>query len=171
MSLTSLVYYNQQWSKTDPNVTIAAFQITAATTVASLPIGPPVLPTFTALTQPQIDAFLGTSSEFLAAQFDATSMGTDAFAVLINMQGQAASAIFAEIALYPTAAVEAVAVSPALTHQKAAWFAGTISSTALAANIQYQLGADGNLAVKTVLPGIDALTTGLVVLKFAWISQ
>ena len=181
MSLTSLFYYNDQWAKTDPNVSSLVWKITAAKTVQSIPIGPPVLATFDALTQLQIDTFLGTTLEFNLLQFDATSLGTDAFGAIINMNGQASIPVAAEISLYPTAAVQVAAntvgqgppvtVSTSLSHQHAAWFPTLISDSSLAANIQYQIGAYGNLAVKTVLPGIDALTTCLVVLKFYWISK
>jgi hypothetical protein len=37
--------------------------------------------------QSTIDNFLGTTSEFTTTQFDATTMGTDTFGLLINMSG------------------------------------------------------------------------------------
>ncbi len=164
MSGVNLTYYNDQWMKTDPNVTTLFFQITAAKTVQSVPIGPPVLATFDALTQPQIDGFLGTTLEYTAAQFDATSMGTDAFAVLVSMQGQAAAAVAAEIELYST-------TTAAGSQLRAACASSTITSSALAADIQYQRGINGDLAVKSVLTGVDVLTAGLIVLKLYWIAQ
>lgn len=162
MSGVNLTYYNQQWMKTDPNVTTLFFAITAAKTVQSIPMGPPVLAFFDAITQPTIDGFLGTTLEYLAPQFDATSMGTDAFGVLVSMQGQASAGVAAEVFVYPT---------PATAGVRFATQAGTISSSALAANVQYQRGIYGDLAIKTVLTGVDALTTGLIIVKLYWIAQ
>ncbi len=164
MSGNNLFYYNDQWLKTDPNVTTLFFAITGAKTVQSVPIGPPVLPFFDAITQPTIDAFLGVPLEYLAAQFDATSMGTDAFGVLVSMQGQAAAGVAAEIEVYST-------TTTAGTQLRAAVKSGLISATALAADIEYQRGIFGDLAVKCHVTGIDALTTGLIVLKLYWIAQ
>lgn len=161
MSSPGLFYYNDKWGKTDPKVTTLVWRITAATTVVSVPMGPPVLATFGPLSQDQIDSFLGTSSEFTQDQFDATSMGTDAFGCVINMEGQAAFAVGFEISSV-TGALGSTIVSRA---SLALGLAGSTLQTAMA------LGSDGNLAFQAVITGLDALTEGLIIAKIYWIAQ
>lgn len=55
----------------------------------------------TPLTQAEIDAFLGVSGDITAAtSFGSTAMGVDAIGFVINMQGQAQSALWASSTLY-----------------------------------------------------------------------
>lgn len=143
--------YNDSIQRSQPLKLDFVFPITAAKTVSQIP---GTLTAFDAIaSQAIIDAFLATSSEFLVAAFDATSMGTDAFAVLLNLGGAtgqckevtkiditsytAAGAVSAELHLLPVA---------------------SLTSTSLTSQIAK--GASGNVALRMILTGVDALTSG-----------
>jgi hypothetical protein len=106
------------------------------------------------LDQTSIDAFLGNSSDVVAAtSFSSTALGVDAIGYVINMQGQAASAILAEAMLYDTTRIfvakqGAGAVTTALTSALADGFAVTPA---------------GNLYGRFVATGLDASSNLLVV--------
>lgn len=173
----AIFYSNEKHGKTQPRYLEYTFQITAAKTVVAFPRGAEILPSFDALTQAQIDAYLGTTSEFLVTQFDTTSMGTDAFGGLINMtggivsqgasspsyfqpQGQAASVISCEITSMTGAGLA--------TRVQSASFGPTgLAPTSLTAGCA--LGANGNIAFRGVLTGLDALTSGLILVRIGWV--
>lgn len=129
------------------------FKITAAKTVTSLNANS-VLTSFDAIAaQATINDFLGTTDEFLVAAFDATAMGTDAFACIVAMSGQASQLLAATAETY--SGTDGLTVVPA----------GINSSTTLTASshtAQCALGAYGNMAARFVLTGVDALTSGLI---------
>lgn len=151
-----IFYWNEKLGKTQAHKLVFEFQITAAKTVAPKPLGQPVLTTFDALaSQSVIDTFLGTTNEFLLAQFDATSMGTDAFGMLVNLGGslgQAASGVVMHASVfsgtYNATTVNANAIAGSLT-------ASTLETA-------FAVGANGNLGVKLVAAGLDALTSGII---------
>lgn len=165
MSDTSLMYWGEKLGKTQPRILRFAWSITAAKTISPLVAGMPVMTGFDAAdfaSQAVIDAFLGTSSEFLLAAFDSTAMGTDAFAVIVAMQNQAAKVLQARMTVNSgtggsTGSVLAVASSTALT------------SSSL--TTQAALGTNGNIAFRGVSSGLDALTSGLITLDIHWISK
>jgi hypothetical protein len=65
--------------------------------------GYPILFSSAAITQATVDAFLGSTNEIAATTaFGATAMGTDALGFVINMKGQASSALWMEVAAYQT---------------------------------------------------------------------
>ncbi len=176
MALASygLVLWNDAFpSKT--NVMTLQWQITAAKTVSPLPINNSgVFPTFDAYTsQAVMDAFLLTSSEFLLAQFDATSMGTDTFGCLVKMN----NAIQATTSLNvgQCASVEAMTVTVASGSQGAtAVTNGVISSATLTSTsntTQVAVGANGDIAFRFVASGLDALTSGLITVNLFWTSK
>lgn len=167
MADTSLFYWQEKFGKTQPRIMTLMWQITAAKTVSTVPMGTPVLTTFDAISsQSTIDNFLGTSSEFTIAQFDSTAMGADAFACIINMgtPGQTYSAMGFEISCYsgtpPTTEVRRFSPAGGLT-------ASTLE-TALG------VGAYGNMAFKVDFgntPDFDALTSGYILAHIYWISK
>lgn len=103
------------------------------------------------LTQAAIDAFLGSSSEVVAATaFGATAMGTDSLGFVINLQGQAKEAVSLEAFLYDATVIGkgVVASTSALTDAL---------STALAKT------SLGNLYGRVVASGLDASSSLLVI--------
>lgn len=164
MADTSLFYWNEKFGKTQLRELQLQWKITAAKTVSSLPVGQPVLVAFDAIaSQTTIDNFLGTTNEFLIADFDATAMGADAFACIINMAGQAAYVSGFEICCYSgsgnTDQVRRGAYESSLS--------GSLETA-------IELGAEGNIAFKVDFgntPDFDALTDGYIVAKVYWISK
>lgn len=165
MADTSLFYWNEKFGKTQPRCVELVWKITGAKAVSHLPIGAPTLVAFDAIaSQAVIDDFLGTTSEFLVAAFDATAMGNDAFACIINMAGQASYVSHMEVCCY-----SATGGSTAVTRSvyKSSLTASTLE-TALA------LGASGNIAFKVDFgntPDFDGLTDGLIVARVYWVSK
>lgn len=164
MSSTPLTYYQDKMGKTQAHVLTFAWEITGAKAVSETIKGMPVLYSFDALTQAQIDAFLGSSSEFTLAQFDATSMGTDAFGGIIDMKGQASdiSYIHSHCNLDPTA-------DGALINSDAK--VSALSDSTLADNIEVAVSSAGNIAFKQTVTGLDAATDGLILVTIGWIAQ
>lgn len=174
MADQALFYWNPSFGKTQPRYLTLAWQITAAKTVSQLPMGTPVLTTFDAIaSQTTIDNFLGTSSEFTIAQFDATAMGNDTFGCIINMSGnsasgsgtgQASSAIGFEVSCYSASGFTTEV-------RRASLNAGLTASTLETA---MGVGASGNMAFKVDFgntPDFDGLTSGLILAKIYWISK
>lgn len=166
MSQPSLHYWQAALPKTLPRVLHLAWEITAAKTVSPLNMGLPVLTAFDAIaSQAVIDSYLGTTSEFLVAAFDATAMGADVFAGIVNMGGQAAKLNSAIARCYSgtggaTLVERCVKSSAALT-------ASTLAT-------ECALGADGNLAFKVDFgntPDFDGLTAGVIVVELQWVSK
>ncbi len=162
MADTSLFYFNEKLGKTNPRELILMFNITGAKTSVQRPVGGPVLTTYDAIaSQAVINNFLGTTDEFLVAAFDSTSMGTDAFGVIINMSGQAAYVCGVTTSVYSGAGFATVTANGSV---------GTgLTSTSL--TTQSAVGADGNMALRTIVSGLDILTTGIIVVKVLWISK
>ncbi len=165
MADTSLFYWQEKFGKTQPRMMILEWQITAAKTVSTVPMGTPVLTTFDAIaSQSTIDNFLGTSSEFTIAQFDATSMGNDAFGCIINTAGQVSSALGFEISCYSSAGLTT----------EVRRFSGSNGLTASTLETALGVGAYGNLAFKVDFgntPDFDGLTSGYILAKIYWISK
>jgi len=163
MAATSLVYYQDQLGKVDPQVLRLEYKITAAVTLSSIIANTASLTTCSALTQAAIDAFLGTVSEFTAAQFDATSMGADAQGVLVNMEGQCLNITQIVARCYS-------ASNTIVTRQSQKITVLTDSSIETAVAV----GANGNIGIKLNwgnTPDFDALTAGTVEIEVHWIAK
>ena len=144
------------------------FTITGAVTQTPLPIDDSsCLNGFAAgaFTQALIDAHLGTSSEFTAAQFDATSMGADAQGIVIDMGGQCAELLMFEGICYS-------ATGGATQSIVADIDSATLTDSSL--QTECAKGANGNVAVKIDwgnTPDFDGLTAGQVVIRIHWRSK
>lgn len=165
MSNAGLFAWQEKLGKTNPNCLTLVFQITAAKTVSPVPQGTPTLTAFDAIaSQSVIDDFLGTTNEFLVAAFDATSMGNDAFACIVDMKGQVAKLLYATAECYSGTGGSTLVIREALN-------TGLTASTLETAA---SLGANGNLAMKVDFgnsPDFDALTAGTIVVKLYWVSK
>lgn len=164
MADTSLFYYNPALAKTNARCLSLQFQITGAKTVVSLPMGPPVLNTFDAIaSQAVIDNFLDTVSEFNYLAFDATSMGTDAQGVIINMDGQASAVTGMECRCYS-------GTPPTTLVSRATYPIATLTNTTLQTAVA--LGIYGNLALKLNWGNsFDGFTDGYIIMDIYWISK
>lgn len=161
MSSTSLHYWNEKLPKTQPRKLKFLYDITGAKAMTSLIAGIPVLHSFDAIaSQAVIDDHLGSTNEFLLAEFDATAMGTAAVCFIINMGGQAAKCL--------TAKISTIAASGVPDVVKQIQFSTLTASTLETAA---ELSSLGNIAVKAVLTGLDALTDGTVELEIEWIAK
>ncbi len=162
-SSVSRIYWNERVQLAQPQTLSLVYSITAATTVTEL-CRNPVLTTFSAIAaQSTIDNFLGTTNEFLIAQFDATSMGADAMGVIINMGGQVAE-------VYDMKAYCFSSSNTIVTRQTQD--IATLTSSSLATEIAK--GANGNIALKLDwgnTPDFDALTAGTIQIDIQWRSK
>jgi hypothetical protein len=162
MADTSLMYYNEKLGKTNPRELVLFLNITGAKAVSPRPIGPPILTTFDAIaSQSTINNFLGTTDEFTIAQFDGTAMGTDTLGVIINMSGQVGYVLGVTTQCYSGANFATLTTNTSI---------GT-GLTDSSNTSQCAVGADGNMALRTVVSGMDILTTGVIVLRIMWISK
>ena len=139
------------------------FKITGAVTQVSMPLDESrVLNAFGAVTQASIDAHLGTSSEFTAAQYDATAMGADAQGLIIDMGGQA-DELSAVTARCYSGTAGATLVEQAFTPLS------VLTDSTL--QTECALGANGNIGIKLNwgnVPDFDALTAGTVIIDIEW---
>lgn len=162
---TSLMYWNEKLARTQLRKVSFEFDITGAGTVAPLVAGAPVLTAFGAIaSQNAINDFLGTTNEFLLAAFDATAMGADAMAVIVDMGGQVEKLAYATARCFSGTAgatrVEVCVQGGSLT-------ASTLETAAAK-------GADGNLAMKINwgnTPDFDGLTDGTIIVDFYYVSK
>jgi hypothetical protein len=99
----------------------------------------------TALTQAQIDNFLGTTSEFLLANFSGLVLTTSSTAMIINMGGQCKDVYGAQYTLYSSTGQITVAGGAAPTDNVFAKRVDTLG--AVAANA-IAVGADGNIGMQ-----------------------
>lgn len=163
MSDTSLMYWQDQFGKTQPRVLRLQYNISAAKTCAPLVSNSATMTLFDAVaSQAAIDAFLGTTTEFTLAQFDATSMGADAFGVIVDMQGQCKRIVQMVARCYS-------ASNTVVTRQVQG---GTLTASTL--ETACAVGASGNIGVKVDFgntPDFDGLTAGTIDIEIHWVSN
>lgn len=175
MTSTALMYWNDKLQSTQAHVLKFAYEITGAKTISDGLAGYPTLTLFDAASaQSQIDNFLLTSSEFTAAQFDATSMGTDAFGVIVDMRGRQAlgssssqtgqveKVVYAKAELFDDDLATAATANASCTNK-------ALSDSTLEPGVS--VGANGNLAGRWVLEGVDAATDGIILVEFGVIMK
>lgn len=164
MADTSLFYWNDQIAKVSTRSLIVQFAISAAKTSSPVIANSFVLTSYDVISaQSTIDTFLGTTNEFLKIAFDATAMGTDAFACIFNMNGQCKQLVTAKARTY-SGSNGATIVSEGVLSTAAGLTASSLTTEAA-------LGASGNVAVRAILAGLDALTSGIIEIQIDWISK
>lgn len=166
MGNMSLAYWQDQLGKVDPHKTVLEYKITAAKTASPIVANSVSLLAFDAVaSQAVIDAHLGTTNEFLLAAFDATAMGADAFAAIVNMGGQVKTLTKVVAKCYSAAG--GATIVERCVQASAALTASTLATEAA-------VGASGNVAVKVDFgntPDFDALTSGTIVIELYWLSK
>lgn len=167
MADTSLIYWQEKLGKTQPRRLRVSWSVTSGAFTECV-AGNPILLTQSAISaQSTIDNFLGTTSEFNYLAFDATSMGTDAVGVIIDMKGQAIKVVSAALNMYSSTYLGTAAGCRALG---SAGITATTLECAVACGYSSSITGSGNIAFKGVISGMDAIT-GLVVLDIDWISK
>lgn len=162
MAEPSIFLYQDKFGKSQPRVLYFNWKITGAKTVVALPVSAPVLTAYDAIAaQSTIDNFLGTTSEFNVLAFDATSMGTDAFAFLVPMAGQGARLDGFSVRVFS-------GTGSATVYSVGTWNNGLTNTTLETA---CALGTGGNLAVKCSFAqagAFDSLTSGFIEAHVYW---
>jgi len=163
MSQTSLVYSNDKHAKSQPRQLFFRLDVTGAKTNTKVPVGADALVVYDAIaTQSVIDTYLGTTSEFLVAAFDATAMGANELGLIVDMKGQCGKVVGAGVKFYTEAGVIAVDLN-------AKAVATLTASTAIS---ECAAGSLGNIAVKFMdITGLDAATDGYLVVDIHWIAK
>jgi hypothetical protein len=159
----SLTYWNERVQMSQPRKLTLLFTITGAKAVTDLGRSPTLVSFDTAWTQAQIDAHLGTSSEFNYLAFDSTAVGADVFSGIVNMSGQCAE-------VYGMVARCYSASNTVVTRQ--CEDAATLTNSTLATEIAK--GANGNVAFKVDFgntPDFDGLTAGTIEIEILWRSK
>lgn len=106
------------------------------------------------ITQPTINALLGSVNELLASVFTSTAMGTDALGLVLDCNGQIAAVHSVEIqSLADTAQASQLGSVAAL------------SNASLAAVARVEKTSLGNLGLQLVVTGLDAAVAGQLVIK------
>jgi hypothetical protein len=166
MNSMTLAYWNEKNGYTQAHALHLFYNITAAKTVAEGVQGYPVLTAFDALaSQAVIDDFLGTEDEFLLTHFDATSLGADVFAGLVNMgglKGQVAKLV----------AMRASVQSGTDFVQRNVVASSSLTASTLVT--ECAVGAYGNIGFKVNFgntPDFDALTSGLICVELHFRSK
>lgn len=164
MGDTSLFYYQDQLLKVNPRVLRLEYNITGAKAVSPIVSNSASYVFFDALSsQAQVDDFLGTEDEFLYTAFGSTAMGTDAFAGLVNLGGANGQA-----AVVTQIVVKSFTGSNGGTQVIVQSQAAAMANTLLT---KVEVGDYGNVAFQAVVAGLDALTSGTVVVEIYWIPK
>lgn len=156
-------YRNEMFGRTQPAELKFQFNITGAKASSVFPAGAPVFSFYDAITQDQIDEYLG-PDEFDATIFDSTSMGADAFGGLIRMDGQAAKVIGMEAYCASNTGLVDIVQRYALP------------DTLLASTLQTAVGIspEGNIGFKISFgntPDFDNLSSGLISVRILWLPK
>lgn len=107
----------------------------------------------TTITQAAINALLGSTLEFDAADFGTTAQGTDAIGIVLNCGGQIAK----------VHGIEIMALAGSTQSQQVGLVAAMADTLPTIARVE--LSALGNLAIQAVVTDLDAATVGQVVIK------
>jgi hypothetical protein len=163
--MQGLAYWNDQVSKGTPRRLRLVWNITGAKAFALVPQSTLALVSADAITQADLDAFLGTASEVDGLAFDATAMGNDTFGGVVDLGGQAAKVVQMSAVCFSN-----TGGSDRVERQCQAATALTNSTN----STQVAVTSQGNLAFRAVFgntPDFDGLTSGTVVIDFDWISK
>lgn len=161
-SSVSLHYWNARLQSSQPRKLTLMWTITGAKAATDLGRSPTMygFDAGSFASQAAIDAYLGTTNEFLLAAFDSTAMGADVFAGIVNMSEQCAE-------LYYMTAYCYSASNTIVTRQVED--SATLTSSSL--TTECAKGADGNVAFRIDFgntPDFDGLTAGTIQVDLFW---
>ena len=142
-----------------PEIIDLVFKITGAKTVAPVSPGPEVIVGFdaSAFTQALSDALLGTGDiPAVTTSFGSTRMGTDAFGVIIGMEGNAKELIAVESIVQLGTGASVVSSCVGST---------TALTDALANKAAFVITSLGNVYGSITVTGLDAATAGFIHLR------
>lgn len=166
-----LFYWNEKHAKTQPRVLDLTFAISGAKTSAPIIQGTDVYSFYDAITQNDIDTYLGVSSDFPANYWDATAMGNDTFGGIVRMSGSPST--YAQGAVLEK--MEAFCASGTGGSTLVSRFAnGSTGMTASTLETACAVSSSGNFGFKIDFgntPDFDALTSGLIIVRLYWISK
>jgi len=158
-----IIYWNEKLGDTQPWSLKFIYDINGAKDISLVIPGQPIYHSFDAIAaQATIDDFLGTSSEFTIAQFDATALGVDAIGGVIKMNKQVAEGVMMRVSLRSGADGSTIA-------EDNVSFVASLTDSSL--TTQAAVGADGNIGWRAVVAGLDAATAGLVVVEIDWLAK
>ncbi len=161
MSQTSLFHWQDQFQKGLPRRDIWVWTITGAKAVSLIIPQSATLGFFDTITQATIDSFFDSTNEILEIKYDSTAMGTDAFGVLLNFDGQVQKLVSAKLTtLQGTGNVTEVVHT-------------VVDSGLTSSSLSNQgvLTALGNIGLRFVSSGIDGFSSGLVMLEVNWVAK
>jgi hypothetical protein len=148
--------------KLEPYILDYVFTDTAKTiSLAAHQMGYPIIHGHDAgdFVQATVDSFLGiTNDVVVATSFGSTAMGTDAYGFIINCQGQAASAAWAEMTVNMAFAIQAS--TTVLQSQQVIVVGAGLVTTALPNTLTagFAVTAGGNIYGRLICTGLDAGT-------------
>ncbi len=163
MSQASLMHWQDQFNKGITRCDSFIWSITGAAASILVPAQSGVLSTYGALTQAQIDAFLGSTTEINYLAYDATAMGADAFGAIFNFNGQVASLSQVVATCYSASNTIVTREMPTST---------TLTNSSL--TTEAAVTSLGNVGVKVDFgntPDFDGLTAGRIRLDLYWVSK
>ncbi len=166
-----LFYWNEKHAKSQLITLDLSYSITAAKTVSPLVAGQDSYVFFDAITQQNIDDYLGVANDFPATYFDSTSMGADTFGGMVRMCGAPSTTGQG----FQLAKMEAFCASGTGGSTLVQRFAnGASGMTASTLETACAISSSGNFGFKIDFgntPDFDALTSGLIVVRLYWISK
>lgn len=150
---------------------VSEFVITASSGAPTISANYLAYPVFiggvsTDFTQALVDAFLGSTSEFaVTTAFGSTAMGTDMFGFVLNLQGQAARALWVQSVMQTSTQANAGVANLAQG-------AGTVT-TVLPNTLTNGLAVTtaGNLYGRIVTAGFDTGATNILLVRVAWSAK
>lgn len=156
MAQPSYIFTNDSLARHQKASIELIYNITGTKTGKFAPLAPQALVAYDAsvITQGAIDALLGSTNEFLASVFTGTAMGTDALGLVLDCNEQIAAVHSVEIqSLVDTTQASQLGSVAALT------------SASLATIARVEKSALGNLGLQLVVTGLDAATSGQLLIK------
>lgn len=166
-----LFYWNEKHAKTQVRTLDLSFSITGAKTCSPLVPGLDCYSFYDAITQTDVDNYLGVANDFNYLYWDSTAMGNDTFGGIVRMSGSPST--YAQG--YQLAKMEAYCASGTGGSTLVSRFAnGASGMTASTLETACAISSSGNFGFKIDFgntPDFDGLTSGLIVVRLFWISQ
>jgi hypothetical protein len=157
MATPSLIFKNDALARHQKAYIDLMYSVTGAKAGKFVALPPRALVAYdngSAPSQADIDALLGSTNEFVQATvFGSTALGTDAIALILDCDGQVAS-------------VSGIEIKSVLGTTQAAQIGAPVAlADTLPANPRVAVSALGNIGVQAVLTGLDAATSGLLLIR------